>query len=112
MNRVTNGLTRQKFKRVVKKLSKGFKSQNQTAEQIIQSLQDSYIGRKLKKRNLRSSWILHINSACKLLNISYSSFIGNLKKKNILLNRKILSFLIIKDFSTFFLLADLAKNII
>ena len=109
MNRVTNGYTRLIKRRKIKKLTKHFKSSNKNKEQVIQSLMDAYIGRKLKKRNIKSSWILHINSACRLANISYSEFVGNLKKSNILLNKKMLSILIVKNFPVFFLLLDLFK---
>jgi large subunit ribosomal protein L20 len=101
MNRVTSGKYSLKKKNKIKKITKGYKNMNHTQEQIIQSLNDAYIGRKLKKRNFRSSWILHINSACKILNISYSIFLGKLRKSNLFLNRKMLSYLISKDFSTF-----------
>ena len=48
-------------------------------------------GRKGKKRQMRSLWITRINAALEKHNISYSQFIDKLKKKNVELDRKILS---------------------
>ena len=54
---------------------------------VIQSLNFAYIGRKLKKRNFKKIWIYRINTASRLHQISYSIFIGNLRRLNIFLNR-------------------------
>ena len=51
----------------------------------------AYRDRKTKKRNFRGLWIQRINAACRCYGISYSKFIDGLKKKNIELDRKILS---------------------
>jgi large subunit ribosomal protein L20 len=46
----------------------------------------AYIGRKLRKRDMRRLWIARINAACRQNGVSYSRFIDGLKKQNILLN--------------------------
>jgi len=51
----------------------------------------AFAGRKLRKRDFRSLWIIRINGQLKQFNISYSLFINKLKKANILLNRKVLA---------------------
>lgn len=51
----------------------------------------AYRGRKEKKRNFRSLWITRINAGCRAEGISYSKFMGNLKKNEIELNRKVLA---------------------
>ena len=47
--------------------------------------------RKAKKRSFRQLWTLRINAAARMAGISYSRFIDGLKKKNVTLDRKVLS---------------------
>lgn len=70
-------------------------------EQVIQSLNYAYTSRRLKKRVLRTLWIIRINGASRLRNVAYSKFMGLLRKSNIFLNRKALSFLAFNQLSTF-----------
>tara|TARA_Y200000002_G_scaffold370414_1_gene365871 strand:+ start:2127 stop:2474 length:348 start_codon:yes stop_codon:yes gene_type:complete len=73
-----------------------------TAKQSnIKALQYAFRDRKNKKRNFKSLWIARINSGSRLLGVNYSQLINGLAKKEIFLNRKILSDLAINDFSTF-----------
>lgn len=58
---------------------------------VEKSLQYAYIGRKRKKRYFRSLWIQRINAGVRKYYLSYSKFIGELYKKNIHLNRKVLA---------------------
>lgn len=70
-------------------------------EQVRQSLNFAYIGRRLKKRDFRRVWIYRINAASRArLNI-YSIFIGCLRNINIFLNRKILSLIAFYDLASF-----------
>src|SRR3989344_583980 len=62
---------------------------------------DAYRGRKEKKRQMRSLWITRINAALKPYDISYNQFIAKLKKKNIELDRKILSQIALENPDTF-----------
>lgn len=55
------------------------------------SLEYAYVGRKLKKRDYRSLWIQRINAAVREHDMSYSVFMGKLKKNNIDLSRKVLA---------------------
>jgi large subunit ribosomal protein L20 len=68
--------------------------------------QYAYIGRKLRKRDMRRLWITRINAALGLYNISYSKFINGLKKSKIELNRKILADLAVSDPKVFKSLVD------
>ena len=73
-----------------------------TAKQSnIKSLQYAFRGRKNRKRAFRSLWISRINAGCREQGISYSKLVDSLSKKNIILNRKILSDMTISDNSTF-----------
>lgn len=51
----------------------------------------AYRDRKAKKRDFRSLWIQRINAGARLHGMSYSQFIGKIKKNNIDLNRKVLA---------------------
>ncbi|MDP3180886.1 MAG: 50S ribosomal protein L20 [Bacteroidota bacterium] len=54
-------------------------------------LQYAYRDRKVKKRNFRALWIQRINAAVRAEGLSYSQFIGLLKKANVEINRKVLA---------------------
>lgn len=87
--------------------SKLFKTANQA---VLKSLNYSYIGRKHRKRDFRKLWITRINAGCRQNGMSYSTFIGGLKKLNIAINRKMLSEMAIHDKEGFKNLVDMAKN--
>ena len=70
-------------------------------EQVKQSLNFAYIGRRLKKRNFRRIWIYRINAASRVRNNMYSQFIGCLRNLDIFLDRKNLSMIAFTDLSTF-----------
>ena len=72
-------------------------------------LKFAYTGRKQKKRQYRSIWIVRIGAACKLNGISYSRFISGLKKAGVELDRKMLSEIAIHDPAAFTILAEQAK---
>ena len=73
-----------------------------TAKQSnIKSLQYAFRDRKIRKRAFRSLWIARINAGARELDVSYSRLIEGLAKKNIVIDRKILSDLAINDASTF-----------
>src|SRR3990167_7225741 len=94
--RIKRGVTTSKRHKKILKAAKGFrggrsKLYKQAREATIHAGADAYRGRKEKKRQMRSLWITRINAALKEHNISYNQFIAKLKKKNIELDRKILS---------------------
>ena len=73
-----------------------------TAKQSnIKSLQYAFRDRKNKKRSFRSLWIARINAGARELGVSYSLLINSLAKKEIVLDRKILSDIAISDNATF-----------
>ena len=76
----------------------------------MKSGQYAYVGRKLKKRDMRSLWITRINAACRTNGISYSQFINGLNKANIELNRKVLADLAVSDAAAFTKLVETAKK--
>ncbi len=102
MNRITAGPFSTIKRNKILKLSKTFRGLSSklyifAKEQLKQSLYDSYIGRKQKKRKFSSIWNKAIGSYTKSKKISYSSFFGALRRQNILLNKKILVELLLYD---------------
>jgi large subunit ribosomal protein L20 len=83
---------------------------NRAAQEAVEkALRYAYVGRRRKKRDFRSLWIIRIGAACRTAEISYSKFIGGLKKAGIDLNRKILADLAMNDESAFAALVEKAK---
>ena len=70
-------------------------------EAVERGLKFAYTGRKQKKRQFRSLWIVRISAACKLNGISYSQFVNGLKKAGIELDRKILADIAVQDAAGF-----------
>ncbi len=69
----------------------------------------AYVGRKQRKRNFRRLWVARISAALRQQGLKYSRFINGLKKANVLLDRKVLSDMAIKDPAGFDKLAELAE---
>lgn len=81
----------------------------QTAkEAIVHAGAYAFAGRKLKRRDLRSLWIVRLSASVKELGISYSKFIAGLKKEKIELDRKILSQIAVEDKKTIKKVAEAA----
>ncbi|MBO5063446.1 MAG: 50S ribosomal protein L20 [Campylobacter sp.] len=106
MARVKTGVVRRRRHKKVLKLARGFYSARhkhfrKAKEQLERSLVYAYRDRRAKKRNFRRLWIIRINAACRLNDISYSRFINGLKKANIELDRKVLANLAMNDAAAF-----------
>lgn len=106
MSRVRRGPKARQRRNKILKLAKGYHFDRRTkykhaSETVRRALHYAYIGRKLLKRDVRKLWIVRINAGARMLGTSYSQFISGLKKKNIEINRKMLSELAIHDFNAF-----------
>lgn len=115
MARVKTGVVRRRRHKKVLKLARGFfsarnKHFRKAKEQLERSLVYAYRDRRQKKRDFRRLWIVRINAACRLNDISYSRFINGLNKANIELDRKILADLAMNDAKAFAALAKQAKD--
>ena len=115
MARIKRAVNAHKKRRKVLKLAKGYwgsksKQYRTASEQVRRSLRYAYTGRKLRKRDFRRLWIARINAAARLNGMSYSTFINGLKKKNIEVNRKMLSDLAVNDAAAFAQLVEIAKE--
>ena len=114
MPRVKRGTGRRDYRHKTMKLAKGFfltKSKlNRSAQEAVEkSLKYGFVGRRRKKRDFRSLWIVRINAACKENGISYSRFMDGLKKASIDLNRKVLSDIATLDLPAFKALIEKAR---
>ena len=112
--RVKTGVVRRRRHKKILKLARGFysgrrKHFRKAKEQIERSLVYAFRDRKQKKREFRQLWIVRINAACRLNDISYSKFMNGLKKANIELDRKILANLAVEAPETFAKLVEKAK---
>ena len=114
MPRVKRGTHRRDYRHKTLRRAKGFfltKSKlNRAAQEAVEkALRYGYVGRRLKKRNFRSLWIVRINAACRAAEISYSKFISGLKRAGIELNRKVLADIAVNDATGFASLVESAK---
>ncbi|MDR3763657.1 MAG: 50S ribosomal protein L20 [Acidobacteriota bacterium] len=114
MPRVKRGTKRRdKRKKILERASGYFLTKSklyQAAQEAVQrGLKFAFIGRKQKKRQYRSLWIVRISAACKLNGISYSQFVHGLKVAGIELDRKILADLAVTDAAGFASLVEQAK---
>lgn len=96
MTRVKRGTIAHKKREKVLKKTKGFKWGRKTKERaakeaLLHSLSRKFKGRKEKKRTARTTWQVKINAAARENGMTYRTFIAALKKKNIVLDRKILA---------------------
>jgi large subunit ribosomal protein L20 len=76
----------------------------------MKALRNSYRDRRNRKRDFRRLWIARINAASRMHGMSYSQLIGNLKKANVQLNRKMLSQMAILDPASFAKVVELAAQ--
>ena len=105
--------TRQRRKKILKK-AKGYvggrsRLYRTAAETVLRAGAFAYRDRKAKKRLSRRLWIARINAACREAGMSYSVFISALKKAGVLLDRKILAEMAVRDPAGFSKLAETAK---
>ena len=114
MPRVKRGTKRSdRRKKILKRASGYFLTKSklyQAAQEAVErGLKFAYSGRKGKKRQYRSLWIVRINAAAKANSISYSQLISGLKKAGVELDRKMLADLAVHDAAGFTALVGTAK---
>ena len=112
--RVKGGFVLRRRHNKFRRLAKGFLSRRKSCftfvrDSVDKSMQDAFGGRRQKKRDFRSLWIVRIGAAARESGISYSRFMDGLRRANITLNRKSLAELAIKDPQAFAAVASQAK---
>ena len=96
MPRSVNAVASRARRKKILKQAKGFYGKRKNVYTVAKNVLEKglgykYVGRKLKKREYRSLWIVRINAAVREEGMSYSQFIGKLATKGIDLNRKVLA---------------------
>ncbi|HHT47123.1 MAG TPA: 50S ribosomal protein L20 [Firmicutes bacterium] len=115
MPRVKNSVVTRKRRKKILKLAKGYfgaksKLFRVANQQVMKSLSYAYRDRKNRKRDFRKLWILRINAAARDNGLSYSRFMGGLKKSGVEINRKLLADLAINDPAAFSELVKVAQE--
>ena len=117
MPRAKRGNKRTEKRKKILKLAKGYRGNKSklyryASEAVDRALNFAYTGRKLKKRDFRSLWIVRIGAAARLNGMNYSQFMHGLKVAGIELDRKVLADLAANSPDAFAELAGQAKNAI
>lgn len=115
MPRAKRGNKRLERRKKILKLAKGYrgtksKLYRSAKESVERGLNFAYTGRKLKKRDFRSLWIVRIGAGARLNGLNYSQFMHGLKLAGIELDRKILADLAAKQPDAFAELASQART--
>ena len=115
MPRVTNSPASRNRRKKVLRYAKGYfgnksKLFRYVKEAVQHAWQYAYRDRKKKKANWRALWIVRVNAACRNAGMSYSRFMEGLKAANIMLDRRVLSDLAIRDEVAFNALVQQAQD--
>ena len=115
MARVKRGFKARRRRNKILKQAKGFFGSRSRLFRVakiavMHSMRDAYIGRKLRKRDMRRLWITRIGAAAKQNGTNYSRLMGGLSKAGVELNRKILAELAVADPSAFKAVAELSQK--
>jgi len=114
MPRVKRGTKRRAKRKKILDRAEGYfltksKLYRSAKESVERGLTFAFAGRRQKKRQFRSLWIVRISAAAKQNGISYSLFINGLKKAGIELDRKVLADIAVNDAPAFASLCEQAK---
>jgi large subunit ribosomal protein L20 len=117
MPRAKRGNKRLQKRKEILKLARGYrgtksKLYRQAKESVERSLNFAFTGRKLKKRDFRSLWIVRIGAAARSNGLSYSQFMHGLKLAGIELDRKVLADLAVNEPATFTEISGRARQAI
>lgn len=115
MTRVKRGFKRAQRRKRMMKFAKGFygaKSRlyRSAKEAVEKALGYAYRDRKVRKRDFRRLWIVRISAASVQNGLSYSKFMGGLKKANVNIDRKMLADLAVRNPEAFSKLVAVAKG--
>ena len=114
MARVKRGVTAHRRHKKLLSRAKGYynarrKVYRVAKQAVIKALQYAYIGRKQRKRQFRSLWIVRINAAARQFGLSYSRLMNGLKKAGITLDRKVMADIAVHDKAAFAGIVEQAK---
>ncbi len=114
MTRIKRGVASHRRHKKLLKSTKGYK--NLASRNVkwaknasYKAGQNSYVGRKLRRRDMRSLWITRMNAACRANGLNYSGMIYGLLKATIKIDRKILAELAVNNPEVFVKYVEIAK---
>ncbi len=115
MPRVRSTVARLKRKKKIMQAAKGgrggrSKLYKSAKENVERGLRYAYRDRRRRKRDFRRLWIIRINAAARIHDLSYSCFMSGLKKVGVDINRKMLADLAVRDPVAFSELAEVVKK--
>ncbi len=115
MGRATYGAARNKKKRRIRKLAKGFrgargKRWRLMQEAVVKAASNAYRDRRRRRRDFRALWVIRLTAACRIRGINYSRFIFGLHAAGIEVNRKMLSEVAISSPADFDAIVEIAKQ--
>lgn len=114
MAKIKHSAATKRRKKKVLKQAKGFFGDRSTQFQqarraVMHALVYQYRDRKARKRDFRTLWIARLNAAARAEGMTYSTFMNGLKKANILLDRKMLADIAVRDIAVFKKIVEMAK---
>ncbi len=115
MPRVKRGVTARRRHKKVLALTKGHRATKHSLyrrahESMLKSLSYAYFHRRERKGDMRRLWILRVSAASRAQGLTYSRFMDGLKKSGIVINRKMLADMAIREPSSFANLVTIAKG--
>lgn len=114
MARIKRGVTSHAKHHKLHEMTKGYRMSKHrlvkvAKEAALHAGEYAFVGRKLKKRDMRQLWITRINGQLQHMDLSYSRFINGLKKANIQIDRKMMAHLVTRDPEVFKAVVDQAQ---
>lgn len=114
MPRAVDGTRRKDHRKKILKIAKGYWGRRHSnykvaKDAVAKALSDAYKDRRDKKGVFRTLWIARINAACRAQDLTYSRFIEGLAKAGVIMDRKLLADLAVRDPAAFAAVADKAK---
>ena len=115
MPRVKRGVVRRQKRKKLSKLTKGYFQNKSKLYKFMKEASEkagvyAYVGRKRKKRDYRSLWIMRINAAARENGLSYSRLMAGLKLAEVEVDRKVLADLAVNDPAAFASLVELSRG--
>lgn len=115
MARVSRGVTKHARHRKVIKAAKGARGRSKNTfraaiQRVEKNLQYAYRDRRTRKRNFRALWIQRINAGVREHGLTYSQFMNGIKKAEIVIDRKILADLAVRDPDAFKAIVNHAQS--
>lgn len=113
--RIKRGYKARQRRKKVLKLAKGFRGGRSklfrtAADAVDKALMYAYRDRRVRKREFRRLWIVRINAAARMNDISYSRLMNGLKKADVAIDRKVLAELAVSDPGAFSKVVELAAQ--